>query len=50
MIAEYEMARRICEMTISDIIASMPYRFGWHREPRKNLGAPPDLFRVFVWG
>jgi len=41
--AEYKTARRICEMTIGDIVASVPYRFGWHRKLRKNLGAPPDL-------
>ncbi|KAK4164966.1 putative transcriptional regulatory protein [Cladorrhinum sp. PSN259] len=34
---EYAVSRRICEDAISDILASVPYHFGWHHA---NRGGP----------
>ncbi|KAK3944460.1 hypothetical protein QBC46DRAFT_440767 [Diplogelasinospora grovesii] len=41
--AEYATAKRICEGTISDVLASVPYHLGWHTKRRELFENNPEL-------
>lgn len=40
---EYETSRRMCKGTIADIIASVPYHFGWHLKRKTSSRSEPGL-------
>lgn len=41
---DYKAVKRICEGTVSDIIASVPYHLGWHIQHRKSLDSGTSGF------
>lgn len=43
---EYETSRRICEGTIAEIIASVPYHLGWHLNKRKDAAVESEALRL----